>query len=332
MMNQKNTENKNVFDVVRTFLLRKGQDSEKTMETYERHIRDFFRTMRNKEIEELTANDIVFDKQQIKSYQVTLKEHYKGSTVNNAITALKQCYEEFEDADFPVSANWFKLDRYDEHDTKSYDTLTHDEVMSIIDLVSETRKGVEKALLVRMAYATAFRKETLLTMKWNQIYNEDGQWYARVLGKGNKWSDKKLSDDLYNALMSFKGDKNDDDKIFELTHRTVNKMMNHIRENMDFGDRSIVFHSFKKASLNEVNLITGGDIKAIQAQGDHEDASTPLNFYIKNKKKEELVTVDINTHIPVEAFDELSQAQFVELVKSMDRETQIKLLKKLGAM
>jgi integrase len=287
--------------------------------------------MRNKELEELVEADLIFTKDQIESYQVSLKEQYKGTTVNNAMTAIKECYEKLEDNEFDVKTSWFKLDRYDEHDKESYDTLTHEEVLSIIGLVSKTRKGSEKALLVRLAYATAFRKESLLTMKWNQIVNIDGQWFVKVLGKGNKWSHKKLTDDLYNTLMEFKA-KTGNEKIFQLTDKTVQKMMNYIRENMDFGDRKIVFHSFKKASINEVNIITGGDLKAMQAHGDHSDATTTVNTYLAKKSLEELVTVDVNTHIPTEVFNDLSKEDFVNLVKSMDRNTQIKLLKKIGAM
>ncbi len=109
-------------------------------------------------------------------------------------------------------------------------------------------------------------------------------------------------------------------------------MMNYIRENIDFGDRKIVFHSFKKASIEEVSIISGGDIKAMQNHGDHSNASTTINSYLADKKLEDLVTVDVNTHIPTEAFDELSQEEFVKLVKSMDRSTQIRLLRKMGAM
>lgn len=328
-----NTENgnKNVYSTINTFLERKGQDSENTMKTYERHIRDFFRTMRNKELKNLTESDLIFRKDSIEAYQVALKKQYKGTTVNNAMTAIKECYEKLEDNGFEVQTSWFKVDRYDEHDKESYDTLTHEEVLSIIELVSKTRKGGEKALLVRLAYATAFRKESMLTMKWNQIVNIDGQWFAKVLGKGNKWSHKKLTDDLYDTLMEFKSNT-ERDKIFQLTHKTVNKMMNHIRENLDFGDRRIVFHSFKKASINEVNIITGGDLKAMQAHGDHSDATTTVNDYLAQKSLEELVTVDVNTHIPTEAFNYLSKDDFIELMKGIDRNTQIKLLKKIGAM
>lgn len=326
-----NNGGKNVYATILTFLTRKGQDSENTKKTYERAIRDFFKTMRGKELKDLVEGDLIFTKEQIESYQVALKEQYKGTTVNNSMTAIKECYEKLESNQFNVSSSWFNVDRYDEHDKESYDTLTHEEVLEIIDLVSKTRKGKEKSLLVRLAYATAFRKDTLLTMKWNQIVEIDGQWYAKVLGKGNKLSHKKISDDLYNTLMEFKAETGRD-KIFQLTEKTVQKMMNYIRENMNFGDRKIVFHSFKKASINEVNIITGGDLKAMQQHGDHSNVSTTLNDYMARKNLEDLVTVDINTRIPLEAFEELSKGDLINLINSMDRNTQIKMLKKLGAM
>lgn len=327
-----NNNSKNVYSTIHTFLERKGQDSENTKKTYERHIRDFFKTMRNKDLNDLVESDIVFTVEQIEAYQVALKGQYKGTTVNNAITAIKECYEKLEKNGFEVSANWFKLDRYDEHDKESYDTLTHMEVLTIIDLVSKTRKGEEKSLLVRLAYATAFRKESLLTMKWSQIVEINGEHFAKVLGKGNKWSHKKLTDDLYNTLMDFKNRCDGREKIFQLTDKTVQKMMNFIRENMNFGDRNIVFHSFKKASIDEVNIITGGDLKAMQQHGDHSNVSTTLQDYLAKKKIEDLVAVDVNTKIPLEAFESLTREDMLELIIGMDRNTQIKLLKKLGAM
>lgn len=329
-LNIKNDDS-NVYSTIYSHLTRVGQNSINTKKTYERAIRDFFRTMRNKEIEELVENDLIFTKKQIKSYQVALKENYKGSTVNGAITALKECYEKLEEDGFQVSPLWFKLERYDEHDKEGYDTLSHLEVCNIIQLVSTTRKGSEKALLLRLAYATAFRKESLLSAKWTDIVMRDDIRYLKVLGKGNKWSYKKLSNDLYQTLMTHK-ESSKGEKIFELTHKTVNKMMNYIRENMDFGDRNIVFHSIKKASINEVNILSGGDIKAMQAQGDHADASTTMNDYLAKKKIEELIVVDTYKHIPLEKFDDMSQEELIALIRSMDRTTQIRLLQKMGAM
>lgn len=324
-------ENHNVFETIHTFLTRKGQNSNNTMVTYERSIRDFFRTMQNKELEQLVENDLIFSKKQIESYQVALRNQYKGVTVNNSITALRECYKRLESNGFSVSASWFDLERYDESDSTKYDTLSNEEVIQILNMISNTRKGFEKALLIRLAYATAFRKASLLSLKWTDIVEINSIKYIKTIGKGNVPSHKKLSKELYEELMTHKENSNSD-KIFQLTDKTVQKMMDKIRSSFDFGERHIVFHSFKKASINEVNLISGGDIKMMQAHGDHSNANTTLNYYLADKLLDDLVVVDINTNIPVEKFDEMSKEELVNMLKSSNRTIQIQLLQQLGHM
>lgn len=324
-------DDKNVWACISTFLDRTEQNSKNTRDTYERAIRDFFRTMRNKELKDLVEDDLIFTKPQIETYQVNLKKSFKGTTVNNKMSALKKCYRKLEDYGFAVKESWFVLDRYDEHDKESYDPMTHEEIIYAINLLEGTRKGFEKGLLIRMAYATAFRRDSLLNLKWTDIINRDGVWFVKTLGKGNKWDYKKISNDLYDALMQQK-ELVGGDKVFQLTKKTVSRMMNFIRENMDFGDRIITFHSFKKSSINEVALITNYDLKAMQQQGNHANVTTTLNDYMAKKNLDDLVIVDINYHVPVEKFEELSKEELVDLLKSADRNIQIKLLQKLGAL
>lgn len=336
MMNEKvvqfNPKNdKNVWACLKTFLDRIEQNSKNTRDTYERAIRDFFKEMRNKDIENLVEEDLIFTKPQIETYQVNLRKSFKSTTVNNRISALKKCYTKLEDYGFDVKASWFVLDRYKEYDKESYDPMTHEEIIQAINLVSSTRKGFEKGLLIRMAYATAFRRESLLELKWTDLVNREGIWFVKTLGKGNEWDYKKISNDLYDELMKQK-ELIGGEKIFQLTKKTVNRMMNYIRENIDFGDRVITFHSFKKSSINEVALITNYDLKAMQRQGNHANVATTLNDYMAQKSLDDLVIVDVNYHVPVEKFDELSKEELVSLIKSADRSIQIKLLQKLGAL
>jgi integrase len=329
---QLNIENdKNVWTCINTFLNRIEQNSENTRATYERAIRDFFKIMRNKNLEDLVEKDLIFTKAQVETYQVNLRNNFKSTTVNNRISALKKCYSKLEDYGFNVKASWFALDRYDEHDKESYDPMTHEEIVEAINLVLGTRAGRQKALLIRLAYATAFRKESLLTLKWSDIINREGVWFVKTLGKGNKWDYKKISNDLYEALMEHKREIGGE-RIFTLTNKTVNKMLKFIRDNIDFGDRNITFHSLKKSSINEVALITNYDLKAMQRQGNHANVTTTLNDYMAQKSLDDLVIVDVNYRVPVEKFDELSKEELVNLLKSADRSIQIKLLQQLGAL
>lgn len=329
MFNPNPENEKNVYKAIRTFI--DSKDSQNTRDSYERHIRHFFKTMRGKNIEDLVEEDLIFNKLQIDTYHLELKKNYKGKTVNATMACLRSLYQKLESYEFNVKASWFDVDRCDEHDTKSWDTLSHDEVVEIINLVSKTRKGKEKALLIRIAYSTAFRLNEILSLKWSDIVERDGVWCLRVLGKGNKWDIKKISPGLYNALMEHKK-KSKGEYIFSLQKKTVNKMMAFIRENMDFGDRKIVFHSFRKASVDEVNLITQGNLKVLQRHANHANISTTLNTYTKQAELEDLVIVDVDYEPPVEKFDELTHEELLALVKSMDRTTQIKLLQKLGAI
>ena len=322
-------DDRNVFTCISTFLDRVEQNSPNTKIRYNRSIRDFFLTMRNKDIEDLVEEDLVFTKAQIETYQVNLKKQFKSTTVNNKMSAIKKCYTKLEDYGFNVRASWFVVERYKEYDKESYERMTHEEIIRSIQLVLGTRAGKQKALLIRLAYATAFRKESLLNLKWSDISNHKGDWVVKTLGKGQEWDYKKISEDLYNELMKRKKEVGGE-KIFTLTKKTVNKMLNHIRENIDFGGRKITFHSFKKSSINEVALITNYDLKAMQRQGNHANVATTLNDYMAEKEIDDLVIVDINYKVPVEKFDNLSKEELLHLIKSADRNIQIKLLQKLG--
>lgn len=328
-------DDKNVWGCLDTFLTRVGQNSKNTRNTYERAIRDFFMDMRGKKIENLVERDLIFTKNQVESYQVKLKEKFKGTTVNTKMSALKKTYMKFEDYGFDVRATWFDVDRYSEHEKVSYDSMTFDEVMKAIELIKETRKGEEKALFIEMAFVTAFRKESLKTISMNSIYkHNDGEYVVEVIDKGNRKSKNKISKDLYERLYSFakSEEKGLDESIFVLTNKTIRGMMDHIRENIDFGKRRIVFHSLKKASIEEVALQTGYDLKAMQAQGHHASVQTTLDHYMSKKTVDDMQAVDMYSEAPVEEFELMSKEELVEMLNNAPRDIQIKLLRQEGKM
>ncbi|SDX94842.1 tyrosine-type recombinase/integrase [Thermoactinomyces sp. DSM 45892] len=320
-----------IWECIKTFLERIEQNSIHTRTSYEVAIRDFFMTMCRKAVDDLVEGDLVFTKMQIESYQVQLRQRYKTATVNSRLSALKKCYKKLAEYGFDVKPSWFEVERYAEHDKVSYDPMTHLEIIEAIKLVGTTRKGFEKGLLIRVAYATAFRKDSILNLTWDSLIERDGVWFLRTLGKGNKWDYKKISSDLHDALMKQK-ELVGGEKIFRLTNKSVNRLISYLRDNMDFQDRKIAFHSFKKSSINEVAVITNYDLKAMQQQGNHASITTTLNDYMAKKSLDDLVIVDVNNHIPIERFDDLSHEQLLNLVKQADRSTQIKLLQSLDTL
>jgi site-specific recombinase XerD len=169
------TENKNgtknVAEAIHTFLERKAQNSKNTADTYRRAIKHFFMDMREKELSDLTEADLVFTPQEIETYQVKLRKTLKTASVNTKLYALKSLYEKLQAYKFDVDAAWFDVEFYDIHDDKPSDPMEHNEVVEAIRLVLKTRQGKQKALLLRLAYATAFRKESLLEMRKTDVYD-----------------------------------------------------------------------------------------------------------------------------------------------------------------
>lgn len=325
-------DDKNVWTCISTFFSRASQNSENTKKTYERAIRDFFQYMRGKELEHLVEEDLIFTVPQIERYQVQLKNQFKGTTVNNRMSAIKKMYKKFEEYEFPVKSSWFDLDRYDEHEKVSYDPISLEETIKAIELVKETRKGIEKSLFIEMAFTTGFRKEALKKISFSDIYKHGDDWAVETIDKGNKKNTSKISDDLYARILEFKNSekKDEEDALFQLTNKTIRGMMDYIRENIDFGKRNITFHSLKKGSIEEVALKTGYDLKAMQAQGNHASIKTTLDHYMSKKGLDDMSTVDIYYNPPVEEFDDMSKEELLNMIKNAPREIQMKLLKQEG--
>lgn len=316
----------NVFDAICSFLNSVGVESEHTKTTYESAIRDFFTNTRNKELKFLTVEDLSFTYYEVELYRNSLIGKYKNSTINTKMIAVKKMYDKLSRYGIEVNSSAFDLQKLREHDTESYDMMTIEEVNKSMEIISKTRNGYEKALLIRVAFSTALRKNVLLKLKWSDIYTQGETHIVKTLGKGNKWSMKKIDDDLYNELMEYKS-KSSSDNVFSLSSSTVQRMMNKINESIDFGDRNITFHSFKKASIEEMGIQTNYDIKAMQKHGDHSDASTTLNIYLAQKDIDNMPTISTEVkEVDISSLEHLTSEQLLDIIKQSDRETKIKLL------
>ena len=309
---------------------RMKQGSENTEISYRKSVSDFIMFTRGKKIEDVVEDDIKYTLLEVENYQLHLSKTMKSSSINTKMMAIKKCFTKLASYGLNVDATVFSVDRFKIYDTDSYDAMSVEEILKAIDVVSKTNKGTEKALFIKVAFSTAFRKTSLMKLKWSDISVKDETKIIKTLGKGNKWDEKKLSDGLYLELMEFRKTVGDREKIFTLAKGTIDKMMNLIRESIDFGDRNIAFHSFKKSSIEEVARLTNYDIKAMQSQANHSDVSTTLNFYMSHKKLEDMVIVDLDYEIPLNKFDLMSRDELLSLIKKSDRNTQMKLLNMIG--
>ena len=319
-------ESINVYGSIITYLNRVGQDSENTAITYEKAIRDFFLTTRNKDIEYLNESDLNYSMQDVEAYQTELRKTCKASTVNTKMSAIKKLMDKLDGYGLKVNSKVFDVERYKEYDTVSYDPMSKEEVLKFMDIVSKTRKGEEKALFINVAFVTAFRKESILNLKWSDIEYFKGVWTIKTLGKGNVWDRKKIPQSLFLGLTEYREKIPKRDRIFTLSNTTINGMMKLVRDEIDFGERTIAFHSLKKSSIEETAILTNYDLKAMQAQGNHANVATTLNNYMSAKKFDDMITLDLSEEFDFSILEGLSKEELIGIIKKADRVTQIKLI------
>ena len=315
-----------VYNAIQSFLESAGVESNNTKVTYETAIKDFFKATRSKSLYELSRNDLVFSYIDIEKYRNGLIGTLKNASINIKMIAIKKLFDKLVKYEMVQDSKPFEMHKLKEHDIKSYDSMSIEEVRKCIDVVEGSKNGFEKGLLIRLAFVTGFRKHALMTLKFANITTLNGQNVIRVLDKGNKWSTKKLDDELYEEIMQYKEIVNRDN-IFNLSNTTVQRMMKMINTKVDFGDRYITFHSFKKASIEEVAIQTNYDIKAMQYQGNHADVTTTLNVYLAKKTMDNMPTVSLTNNEPdLSSLKDLTKDDLYDIISKLDRQTQIQVL------
>ena len=320
--------NKDIMKVLNRYLERKGIDSENTYYTYLRQITNFFSQTRNKKLEQLNIHDLTFTKQEIEDFQINKVKNdgISPSAINLMLVAVKGFYQKLQDDGFDVDVNWFKVESLKTH-TQAYGSLSKEEVSNIVEFVSKQRKGLNKKLLIETAFSTGFRLDSLLTLTINNLVTVDNLKCIEVIGKGNKKDIKQIPEKLFNDLIEL-SKTHSNNKLFDLSRTTVNNMMATVNANFDFGNRRIVFHSFKKASINEVGILTNFDIKAMQRQGNHSDASTTLNNYVESTNLQDTIAFGLSEEPSLDILDTMSKDEIIALIKSMDRMTINKIHRK----
>lgn len=318
-----------VFDLIETFLISKGLDSKNTQSAYRSDIEQFFKIMRNKDIGQLTFDELCFKNYEIEQYKAILAEQYAGSTVNRKIATLKSLYDYFAANDIKVNKNAFKVKRI-KHNTASWGALSPEEGFEMVERVKKQRKGAIKSALIHTALETSFRLSALLSAEYSNISetkNEQGLWTMTLIEKGNKEVTMPISDELYEKLQSIRKPKQK--KIFNLDPKTCRNALKTVCEEMGISaKRNISFHSLRNVAIN-FSIDIGQDIMTAARQGNHSSPSTTLNHYLK--KKEDLSNMPgllMGQKIDLSILESLSAEEWMLLVRQLDGVTQRKIIRK----
>ena len=328
------TESTKIYNQIQKFLLSKEtksqkRKSDKTRIAYEKDIKDFFRIMRGKSINELSLHDlnITFDDFEDFINYLLNCGNYSNSTIDRKITASKMLLKYLHSKKIDNQNIVEDISYFDEigslpDESEAHGILTVDEVKEMAELASKEReKGHIKKLFFLLGLDTALRKEEIASLKWSDFHIENNTVIINGIGKGNYKFKKEISVEFYQTLKTLdKGQV----KVFDISVDTIDKSFDRIRTKMNFPkQRNIVFHSIRKASITHFYQMTK-DPYATMLFGNHKNFNTTVK-YIQEENHGALGAVSLSDSLNMELYKEVSHEDLLEALSKLDNSYLIRL-------
>lgn len=330
----------NVYKIIEAFFA--GLKSENTRKAYQADIATFFRYLRNKDITQLTREDLNITYAEMNMYKSMLQKLYSSPlTVNRKLSTIRILYKKLSRS---IGEFWNdeKISLVESVDVdsasgeaNSYGFISYEEYLAILDAAGKQYKGKQKQIFLEIGLRTSFRLNAIRNLRWsNFIHNpEDKTYEVTGVDKGKRKHRKAISEDLYATMRKELYNEHDpegqDAKIFTLSENTVGKMMRDACEKVgiDHDGKNIVFHSIRKLGVTMTHEISG-DLKLAQAQSGHKDINTMINSYLpKLRKVGDMPLVRLGERLDTKVWHDMSKEELVALLESADYSTKVRLLR-----
>ena len=303
--------------------------SDNTKKTYSTGIRDFFREVKNKEIEHLTWTDLEIKKKDVEYFRTKLKEKgQSNNTINNKVAGLRGFYNELASNEIDVNTKLFAGIKKLPDDTDSYDPFTVEEVLKLSELaLGEQRKGINKSKFILFCLDTCIRKTAALNLKWSDLEVLEGNEEVKinVIDKGNKDFRAKIHYEFYKELLTLKGNS---EFVFDLTKDNIDKMMPRLIQKLSpNSERNLVFHSIRKTGV-EFKYRYTGDIKVAQKAANHVDPNLTFKTYISTEDYGVYGAVSKSKDTKESILNTLNHEQIITLLGSLDTDLLLRVEKK----
>lgn len=304
-MNQDTT-----FKYIQSFLRNKGTKSKNTELAYLKDLQQFFKFMRNKDIEDLTEQDLLFKHVDMIDYQTHLHENHSAATIKRKIMSVISLYKFLKKNGINVDPDILRVDNDYADDSEHAGFLSVEEVNQMINLAEEN----ELKMFILLAFITSLRKDAILTLKWNQItpsFDDKEYYIISTIDKGKR-RNVEIHKDQYEQLNVL---RNDSENLFTLNGRQIEYRFQKLIEKIGIPEeRNITIHSLKRAGVNTVKDMTG-DIHAAQAQAGHSSPQVTDKWYL-DKPKNSLARLLANKDESV--LDQLTYEELLQMVKGMN--------------
>jgi integrase len=316
--------NNSLYNSIELFLSQQGKSSSNTETNYRNHIEKFFMYIFEKNYNEVTWEDIldeeVLNYTRVLQYQLFLSETNSGKTVNTKMASIRSLFKELKRTNNKINTEMFNVKRLPEA-KKHYGKLSEEEVNNLLQF-SKTiwYKGEEQSIFFETLYVTAIRKEAVLTMTWDDIFqvydNEIDKmvWVVNPTDKGNKEAYTAIPDQLYEKLLSIKEENSN--RVFDFSDDRIIKTFEEYCKayKIDKKGRNLTIHSIKHSSVVKVYR-QSKDMKMAQQHGHHANITTTMDIYadeILTPSKQ--ASYNFYNEVNIKSLDNLTKEQLIEII------------------
>lgn len=267
---------------IKGYLNDKAKKSENTARSYKNDIEYFLDDVFNTDIDHVTIDQLErLDYDLLKMYQDNLykekleKGKGKNTTINRKIASVRSLYKHLSGRG-KIKINKDMLDSVENlsDDSEQTEYISVQDSLRIAEWFKKYEKhdAIQKSNIIYMAIETGKRISEILNLKWSDIKDIEGKIYITGKGKGKKKYSEVIPDELYELLL--KG-KISEEYVFTVKYPTLYASLKRVIKKLDINE-NVSLHSFRRTSLTYVYHTTG-DLKAVQAKGNH--ATTQMASY-----------------------------------------------------
>lgn len=263
-----------------------------------------------------TVPNIINYKSVVEFRQYEIDRGLQPSTINRKITAIREFARHLSVYDIHVDIGFFNNLKNLKGSGDSYEVLTIPEAITIAEWFRDNEKfhAYGKFLYTLLAIDTGVRAEALARLTPESFTELDNEVLIKGIDKGNKRFSKKISKEFYQEIKD-NLDFTPKTKLFNFSAKNRTDMMNRALKALGWENRNIVFHSFKKAAVNNAFDITG-DIMVAMKTGGHASVNTTQRYIsegetlmgaISNANGKEVQALDYNDYTKEELIEAVEQ-------------------------
>lgn len=259
--------------------------SPKTIETYTKSIRSFFRYLTDNGIQQPTRTDVI-------AYRDTLTETHKPTTVQTYLSAVKLFFRwTAQEGLYPNIADRVKSVRIDEEHKK--DALTSKQVTKVLAGIDcNDVKGLRDYAILALMATTGLRTVSVVNANVDDIRSlgDDTVLYYKGKGHSEKAAYVKLAEPVEDAIRTYlkmRGTLKGTDPLFSsisnrnaggrMTTKSVSRLTKEHLKAVNLDSDRLTAHSFRHTAAT-LNLLNGGTLEETQQLLGHSSINTTMIY------------------------------------------------------